>query len=74
MKRDNSKDRTPTLTKALIVLLVTILIFVVTVFVFEWYGKPVSDTLIATFLGMCATELATMGGIQIFKIKGGQAG
>lgn len=53
----------------LTVLLLTVLVFAVTVIVFNALGLQVQDSLIHTFLGMCATELVAMGGIKIFNVK-----
>lgn len=58
-----------TFDKILLVLLITILAFVITVLIFNAKGMFVQDSLIQLFLGLCATELATMGGIKMFKTK-----
>ena len=60
-----------TMNKILLVVLVTGLLFVVTVLVYNFHDKQVQDSLINMFLGALTAELATMGGIKAFKIKKG---
>ena len=62
-----------TMNKVIFALLLTALVFVVTVLVFNFRGVEVQDTLINMFFMMITAELATMGGIQITKkIKNGK--
>lgn len=59
-----------TMDKMLLTLLITVLAFVITVLVYNYQGKFVQETLIQLFLGGIITEIATMGGIKIFKVRG----
>lgn len=47
----------------------TFVIFAVIVVICNVNTIQVQDSLINMFMGTIATELATMGGIQIFKVK-----
>ena len=67
--RRRPREPMPTMTKILLVLLVTILAFVGTVLWYNFTGRLVQDSLIQWFGATCTGELVTMGGIQIFKIR-----
>jgi|GEM_PF-3704120 len=58
-----------TMDKILAVLLITVLVFAGTVIWFNFHEKQVQDSLINMFLGICAAELAAMGGIKAFKLR-----
>ena len=55
--------------KMLLILVITILLFVIAVFTYNFLDKQVQPELINMFLAACIAELTTMGGIKAFKIK-----
>lgn len=50
-------------------LIVTLVAFTVTVLFFNYNGKQVQPELITGFIAAITGELATMGGIKVFKVR-----
>jgi len=57
--------------KIVIVIYLTVLAFILAVFVYDWTGRLVQDSLINMFFVLITGELATLGEIKITKtVKG----
>ena len=53
--------------KVILTIYFTVIIFIITVFVYDWTGHEVQDSLINMFFALIMAELAALGTIKVSK-------
>ena len=65
--KSKAKPKDQNINRVIFAIFITVIIFTVTVFVYNWLGRQVQDSLINMFFALIMSELTALGSIKITK-------